>query len=266
MSDQRLLQYDIKWDQFEGKPITDIHFKNYELVVEFMWNTSFQTNVVFKGLGFTELPEMKKIYTDYVMHILRNECSVMMLNESETEIEAVALLEWMTEEWHSWVYLPSCVPKCLFQQLIMLRKELIERTATTLELDNFDSLMVHELGFPEELYYNNDFQMCLFDVFGAVAQHFHMPRVSFIALSLRDQYAADLAAYTEYGRSIYSIYKVGNTRPFDVLRELDEMYALLFVLPVEPIVFYEHMPGFEEFQEALKAKLRKEQEEKEELM
>lgn len=130
-----------------------------------------------------------------------------------------------------------------------------------LELDNFDSLMVHEVGFPEDLFDNTDFQICIFDVFGAVAQHMHMPRVVFIALTTSEQDAAENAEYAEYGRSIYSIYKVGNQRPFDILRDLDEMYALLFMLPLDPIVEFEDMPGFEAFHEALKAQQRKEREE-----
>ncbi|XP_034473226.1 uncharacterized protein LOC117780706 [Drosophila innubila] len=261
MDDVRPLQYDIKWDVWEGMPITDIHFKNYNIVIDFMWKNSFLQNIVFKGVGLHEMDGMKEIYTDYCMHILRNECSVMMMNREETQIVAVALLEWMTDEWHSWIFLPSTVSKGLFQELILLKKELMKNVKLSLELDNFDCLMVHEVGFPEDLFSNNDFQICIFDVFGAVAQHMHMPRVCFIALTMREQFAAEMAEYAEYGRSIYSIYKVGSQRPFDVLRDLDEMYALLFMLPLDPILIYENMPGFEAFQEALKAKERKEREE-----
>ncbi|KAH8271768.1 hypothetical protein KR044_005307, partial [Drosophila immigrans] len=233
----------------------------YGLVIEFMWKNSFMENIVYKGVGLHLVEGMKEAFSSYCMHILRNECSVMMLTKDETQIVAVALLEWMTEEWHSWILLPSVVPKGLFQEFILLRKELVQNTKIAMELDNFDSLTVHEVGFPEDLYYNIDFQICMFDVFGSVAQHMHMPRVLFIALTTREQDAADSAEYTEYGRSIYSIYKVGNQRPFDVLRDLDEMYALLYILPLDPIVYYQDMPGFEAFHEALKARELKEREE-----
>jgi len=153
------------------------------------------------------------------------------------------------------------VAKGLFQELIFLKVDLMLSTKRNLQLDNFDCLMVHEVGFPEHLYTNHDFQICIFDVFGSVAQHMHMPRVCFVALSVKEQYAAELAEFSECGRSIYSIYKVGNQRPFDVLRDLDEMYALLFMLPIDPILVYELMPGFEKFHEALKAQERKEREE-----
>ncbi|XP_030080367.1 uncharacterized protein LOC111597756 isoform X2 [Drosophila hydei] len=207
------------------------------------------------------MPEMKPIYREYCLHILRNECSIMMLDQSETKILAVALLEWMTDAWHSWVFLPAFVGKGLFQRLIELKDNLIASTKKSLQLDNFDALMVHEIGFPEDLYEDQSFQMCVFDVFGVVAQHMHMPRVCFIALTTKDQYVAELAEYEEIGRSIYSIYKVENTRPFDCLRDLDEMYALLYELPMDPIVHYMEWPGFEEFHEALKAQERREREE-----
>ncbi|XP_030377115.1 uncharacterized protein LOC115626007 [Scaptodrosophila lebanonensis] len=252
MNDVRALRYDIKWDEWQGQLITDINFKYYDMVIEFMWENSFLKNIVYEGLGFYEMDDMKKIYSDYVRHILRNECSVMMLNPDATQIVAVVLLEWMTEEWHSWVYLPSSIPKGLFQQLITMKQELMRSTKEKLELDNFDSLVVHELALPEDLYIHKDFLMCLFDVFGFVAQHMHMPRVCFIALSNMDQESASLAEYDEIGRTIYSIYKVDNKRPFDILRELDEMYAVLFELPVEPILKYIYMPGFEAVHEEMR--------------
>lgn len=76
--------------------------RNYELAIEFMWENSFLQSIVYEGLGLHDLMEMKPIYHEYCMHILRNECSVMMLDETETKILAVALLEWMTDAWHSW--------------------------------------------------------------------------------------------------------------------------------------------------------------------
>jgi len=206
----------------------------------------------------------------------------MMISEDETQIRAVGLLEWMTEEWHSWydiitkpivrrlthcytphrVFFPSSLPRNLFQQIIMMKKKLIDATKKNLGITTYDSLIVHEIAFPDELYFNRDFLMTIFDVFGYVAQHMHMPRVSFIALSSVDQEATSMIEYDEIGRTIYSIYKVGNTRPFDILRELDEMYALLYELPVTPILKYVDMPGFEEFHEALDARLAKEAAEK----
>ncbi|KAH8328957.1 hypothetical protein KR074_000616 [Drosophila pseudoananassae] len=269
MGDIRTLRYDIHWDSFEGMRITDINSKRpysfcryYDMVVEFMWNQSFLKSLVFESLGFFEMADMKENYSIYVRHILRNECSVMMISQDETQIKAVGLLEWMTDEWHSWVFFPSSLPRNLFQQIIMMKKELIDATKEKLGISVYDSLMVHELAFPDDLYFNKDFLMTMFDVFGVVAQHMHMPRVSFIALSTVDQEAASMIEYDEIGRTIYSIYKVGNTRPFDILRELDEMYALLFELPVSPIVKYTEMPGFEEFHEALEARLAKEAAEK----
>ncbi|EDW78017.1 uncharacterized protein Dwil_GK24787 [Drosophila willistoni] len=250
----KTLKYTIKWDIYEGQPITDIIDKNFDMVIEFMWDNCFMKSLVYEGLGLYEQEDMKEIYSNYVRHILRNECSVMMLSEDETEIIAVALLEWMTDEWHSWVFLPSSIPKCLFQQLIIMKKDLIDSTKRKLGISSYDALHVHEVAFPDEHYFDEDFLICLFDVFGTVAQHMHMPRVCFIALSSLEQEAAGLAEYDEIGRTIYSIYKVGNVRPFDVLRELDEMYALLFELPVATLPYYEYMPGFESFHEALRAK------------
>ncbi|KAH8411911.1 hypothetical protein KR222_002116 [Zaprionus bogoriensis] len=266
MTDLRPLQYDIKWDVYEGMPITDINFKqlvlfrfyrNYSLVIDFMWQYGFMNNIVYEGVGLHEMEEMKEIYSNYCLHILRNECSVMMLSQDETQVIAVALLEWMTEE----IYLPSVVPNGLFQELILLRKGLMYRTKEQQEWEKIDSLMVLELGFTQEMYEDQNLQICMFDVFGAVAQHMHMPRICFIALTVREQMAAELAEFEEYGRSIYSIYKVGNQRPFDVLRDLDEMYAVLFVLALEPILFYRDMPGFEVFHAILDAQERKQREE-----
>ncbi|KAH8251226.1 hypothetical protein KR032_003705 [Drosophila birchii] len=257
MDDTRTLRYEIKWDEFEGMLITDIN-SYYDMVIEFMWNNSFLKSLVFESLGLFSLPDMKETYYNYVLHILRNECSVMMISEDEKQIRAVGLLEWMTEEWHSWVFFPSSMPRNLFQQIILMKKELIDATKVNLGISTYDSLMIHEIAFPDELYFNKDFLMTMFDVFASVAQHMHMPRVSFIALSTVDQEAASLIEYDEIGRTIYSIYKVGNTRPFDILRELDEMYALFFELPLPPILKYLDMPGFEEFHEALDARLAKE--------
>ncbi|EDW37299.1 GL25609 [Drosophila persimilis] len=262
MDDIRTLKYEIKWDEYEGMPVTDINFKHYDLVIDFMWENSFLKSMVFEGLGLFEVEGMRQIYSNYVRHILQNECSVMMLSADETEIKAVGLLEWMTEEWHSWVFLPSSIPKCLFKQVIMMKQELVAATKENLGLAVYDSLTVHEIGFPDDLCFNRDFLLCMFDTFGAVAQHMHMPRVCFIALSTVEQAAASVVEYDEIGRTIYSIYKVGSSRPFDILRELDEMYALIFELPVSPIVHYMDMPGFEAFHEALAAKLAKEAAEK----
>lgn len=129
------------------------------------------------------------------------------------------------------------------------------------EWETLDSLMVLEMGLPVHLYDDPNFQTCIFDVFASVAQHMHMPRVCFIALTVREQVAAELAEFDEYSRSIYSIYKVGRQRPFDVLRDLDEMYAVNFMLPLGPILYYKLMPGFEKFHDALEAQERKEREE-----
>ncbi|KAH8409924.1 hypothetical protein KR009_001261, partial [Drosophila setifemur] len=234
----------------------------YDMVIEFMWTQSFLKSLVYESLGLFELPDMKDTYSRYVRHILRNECSVMMISEDETQIRAVGLLEWMTEEWHSWVFFPSSMPRNLFQQIIMMKKALIDATKENLGMPTYDALIVHEIAFPEEHYFNKDFLTPMFGVFASVAQHMHMPRVSFIALSTVDQEAVGMIEYEEIGRTIYSIYKVGNTRPFDILRELDEMYALLFELPLSPIVKYLEMPGFEAFHEALEARLAKEAAEK----
>nr|XP_036678624.1 uncharacterized protein LOC108010824 isoform X1 [Drosophila suzukii] len=262
MDDIRTLRFDIQWDVFEGMQIVDINSKYYDMVIEFMWSQSFLKSLVYESLGLFDLPDMKETYSKYVRHILQNECSVMMISEDETQIRAVGLLEWMTEEWHSWVFFPSSLPRNLFQQIIMMKKKLIDATKKNLGITTYDSLIVHEIAFPDELYFNRDFLMTIFDVFGYVAQHMHMPRVSFIALSSVDQEATSMIEYDEIGRTIYSIYKVGNTRPFDILRELDEMYALLYELPVTPILKYVDMPGFEEFHEALDARLAKEAAEK----
>ncbi|EDV59136.2 uncharacterized protein LOC6542558 isoform X2 [Drosophila erecta] len=262
MEDVRTLRYDIQWEVFEGMQIVDINSKYYDMVIEFMWSQSFLKSLVYESLGLFDLPNMKETYSWYVRHILRNECSVMMISEDETQIRAVGLLEWMTEEWHSWVFFPSSLPRNLFQQIIMMKKELIDATKASLGVSTYDALFVHEIAFPDELYFNQDFLATIFDVFGFVAQHMHMPRVHFIALSSVDQEAASLIEYEEVGRTIYSIYKVGNTRPFDILRELDEMYALLFELAVSPVQKYIEMPGFEAFHEALDARLAKEAAEK----
>ncbi|EDV99185.1 GH13170 [Drosophila grimshawi] len=226
-----------------------------------MWENSFLQNIVYEGVGLHDLDEMKSIYTDYCKHILRNECSVMILDETETEIIAVALLEWMTGEWHSWTFLPLTISKGLFQELILMKKALMDSTKRRIEADNFDCLMVHEVGFPRSLFEDESFLMCMFDVIGEVAAHMHMPRVCFIALTAKEQYAVELADYEECGKSIYSIYKVaGNKRPFDCLRDLDEMFAILYVLNLNPILNYQLWPGFEAFQESLRAKQQKERE------
>lgn len=153
------------------------------------------------------------------------------------------------------------VPNGLFQELIRLKKDLMVQTKLQDEWETLDSLMVLEIGYPSHLYYDPNFQICMFDVFASVAQHMHMPRVCFIALTVREQLAAESADFEEYSKSIYSIYKVGRQRPFDVLRDLDEMYAVNFMLPLSPILYYKLMPGFEKFHEALEAQEQKEREE-----
>lgn len=124
-----------------------------------------------------------------------------------------------------------------------------------------DSLMVLEMGLQSYMYDDNDFLNCIFDVFAAVAQHMKMPNVCIIALTVKEQRAAEEALYDEHGKSIYSIYKVNNKRPFDVLRDFNEMHALNYLLTLEPILYYKLMPGFEKFHDALEAQERKEREE-----
>lgn len=305
MADIRPLPYEILWNVYDNQPITDVNFKweaasntlslvlfifihsfckhrNFSLAIEFMWTHAFLPNKVYRGIKLKEVEGMKAQYEAYCLHILRNECSVMMLSEDYTQIRAVVLLEWMTEEWHSWweyhhnlyivepnsffflfarTYLPSVVPKGLFQELIRLKKDLMVQTKKQNEWEKLDSLMVLEIGFQQYMYDDDLFQLCIFDVFAAVAQHMEMPRVCFIALTKQEQTIAEQAMYDEYSRSIYSIYKVNNKRPFDVLRDLNEMHAVNFLLPLEPILFYKFMPGFEKFHEALEAHERKEREE-----
>lgn len=158
-------------------------------------------------------------------------------------------------------YLPSVVPKGLFQELIRLKKDLMIQTKIKYKWQTLDSLMVLEMGLQSYMYNDIDFQLCIFDVFAAVAQHMHMPRVCIIALTVKEQLAAANADYDEFEKSIYSIYKVNNKRPFDALRDLNEMHALNYLLPLAPILFYKFMPGFEKFHEALEAQERKEREE-----
>lgn len=153
------------------------------------------------------------------------------------------------------------MPKGLFQELIRLKKDLMVQTKKQENWETLDSLMVLEVGFQKYMYDDIPFQICMFDVFAAVAEHMKMPRVCFIALTKNEQLIAEMAEYEEYSRSIYSIYKVGNKRPFDVLRDLNEMHAVNFLWMLSPILFYKFMPGFEKFHEALEAQERKEREE-----
>lgn len=67
-----------------------------------MWNNAFLPNIVYKGINLHDVENIKEQYENYCLHILRNECSVMLLSEDFMQIRAVVLLEWMTEEWHSW--------------------------------------------------------------------------------------------------------------------------------------------------------------------
>lgn len=76
--------------------------RNFSLAIEFMWTHAFLPNRVYGGIKLQDVEGMKAQYEAYCLHILRNECSVMVLSEDYTQIRAVVLLEWMTEEWHSW--------------------------------------------------------------------------------------------------------------------------------------------------------------------
>ncbi|XP_061391628.1 mucin-4-like [Musca vetustissima] len=204
----------------------------------------FQTilnNELHKILGYHQWnQEFQENLKEIIQHILENESSLVIMDSETDDIYGVALMQCMSEEWRSWTALKVLIHNRNLEELIDLSRNLLQENA----LENhktYDSLHIFSY-YIEPLWWDNRcFREKFFEAISLVGQHRHMPRVTYMALCRREGDLFEANGFREIQRVLYSMYVYKGRRPFDHLRDLDEMYGCLYEKEVEKLMPFEKL-------------------------
>lgn len=223
--------------------IRDIPQKWLPRICDLMVENSYRTNRLFKQLKTYDDPNTEQSYRRYVDHVLQNECSIMVVDEETNEIYGVALVKWMTKKWRSWtIWLQIFDSYLLFAEFMLLARTLVLKYEEEHPEHEPNSLHLFEYYLHPTLRDDPLFMRKFFYSILEVASHMLMPYVSFVGASLEQQQEAEAFGFQGLSHLIYSLVENAGVRTFQTLRDIDEMYMVLYELPVEPIIPFYSMP------------------------
>ena len=236
------LAIQINWCNYGNYKIIDVNEKLHDKVAKFMLE-SFLNDELFKVLKVQEEPGIADDFLKLIKHVLLNDCSLMIVEEQTNEIKGVALLKWMTREWHSWMDWKLLI-KC--EHLMDICVMILHCFESMQEKDPYndsaiDSLHIFSYHLCQELLDDEEFLQHFFNSICEVARHMHMPRVTYMCLHARDRAILEDCGFAEVTRIIYSLFVHKGRRPFDRLRDVNEMYGCLYEKQVEPILPFQEM-------------------------
>ena len=236
------LAIQINWCNYGSYKIIDVNEKLHDKVIKYMLE-SFYNDELLKVLKVQEEPGVAEDFHNLIKHVLLNDCSIMVVEEQTNEIKGVALLKWMTNKWHSWMDCKLLI-KC--QHLMEICVMVLQCFESMKEKDPYndsaiDSLHIFDYHLCQELLDDEEFLQHFFNSICEVARHMHMPRVTYMCLHSRDRAILDDCGFDEVTRVIYSLFVHKGRRPFDRLRDINEMYACLYEKQVEPILPFQGM-------------------------
>ncbi|KAM7348155.1 uncharacterized protein ACRADG_007572 [Cochliomyia hominivorax] len=230
----------INWFDNGVYKILDVTDKLHEQVWQFMWEY-FQSNQLFHVLKISQDPDIENELQKIIKHILQDNSSLVVMNENK-EIMGVALLKCMTRKWRSWSCLHVQIENEHFKELYAVlqwcrQQQFIKHP----ENPGGNSLHLFSFHLNEELMEDKEFLMEFFKAISQVARHMHLKRVTYLCLTRQARECMELAGFKEMIRIIYSIYVFKGKRPFQRLRDINEMYGGFYEKQVEGLKSYQEM-------------------------
>ncbi|XP_037808447.1 uncharacterized protein LOC119601537 [Lucilia sericata] len=236
------MENQINWFDYGDYKILDVHEKLHQQVQQYLLK-HFYNHRIFQVLKLQQEADIEKEFLKIVKHILENESSILVMDLRNNEIKGVALLMCMTQKWRSWMALQLLIENERFRELCdLIRWCLQQQTIRHPQNPGGDSLHLFSFHVCEELQENKEFMCGFFKAICEVCRHMHMPRVTYLCLAQSDRDYLNLAEFKEMVRIIYSIYTTyKGRRPFDRLRDINEMYGGFYEKKVEILIPYQDM-------------------------
>ncbi|XP_005180394.2 uncharacterized protein LOC101887566 [Musca domestica] len=221
----------IVWVNYKNLQICDIHEKQRPLVKDYILK-NFLSNELHQILGYHENIEFQEDLQRILQHLLENDSSIMVWDSENDEIRGVALMKCMLEKWYSWTALKVLIRNSNLEELIDLSRNSLKNMASEIR-EQLDSLHIFYYFFESDLCEDFCFVAKFFQAISLVGQHMQMPRITYMALGRREGELFEENGFQEMQRLLYSMYVYRGRRPFDHLRDLNEMYGCLYEKKLE---------------------------------
>ncbi|XP_073832373.1 uncharacterized protein [Musca autumnalis] len=223
----------IVWANYKNLQIRDVHEKQRPQIKEYILKNVLN-NAVYQVLKYHENPTFKEDLSRIIQHILENDSSILVMDMENNEIQGIALMKCMSEEWRSWTALKVLISNQNLEELIDLTKISITNASEEIP-EPWDSL--HLFYYHIDPIWSED--LCLISKFflaiSMVGQNMRMPRVTYMALCREEGLMFEEQGFKELWRILYSMYVYRDRRPFDHLRDLNEMYGCLYEKKLEAL-------------------------------
>uniref|UniRef100_A0A1A9ZER6 Uncharacterized protein n=1 Tax=Glossina pallidipes TaxID=7398 RepID=A0A1A9ZER6_GLOPL len=228
----------IDWGIYKNLRITDIHEKMRHRVRTYMME-GCRNHRLFKLLKYGEDPGVEEDMFRIVNHILENDCSIMVTDD-QNEIRGAALVKCMTAEARSWTALRLIVRSTYVSDALELLNTTLQNGMILLPRDNSkDSLHFFSYRVDENLLVDKCFMKRFYNTVCEVARHMKMPRVTYVALLQADRDLVTENDFIQIVTTIYSMFMLRNRRPFDRMRDTNEMFAGLYIKNVPPLIHFD---------------------------
>uniref|UniRef100_A0A1A9VCT0 Uncharacterized protein n=1 Tax=Glossina austeni TaxID=7395 RepID=A0A1A9VCT0_GLOAU len=228
----------IEWGVYKNLRITDIHEKMRPRVRTYTME-GCRNHRLFKLLKFGEDPGVEGDMIRIVNHILENDCSIMVTDD-QNAIRAVALVKCMTTEARSWTALRLIVRSLCVSDALELLNTTLQNGMNLPPVDkNKDSLHLFSYRVDENLFLDKCFMKRFYNTICEVARHMKMPRVTYVALLRADRDLVTENDFIQVVTTIYSMFMLRNRRPFDRMRDTNEMFAGLYIKNVPPLIHFD---------------------------
>ncbi|XP_065365719.1 uncharacterized protein LOC135958752 [Calliphora vicina] len=235
------LSIQIDWFNYRHYKIMDVPEKLHNQVQQFMLE-HFRSYRLFQALKIQQEAEIEKDFLKIVKHILHNECSIMVVDGRNNNIKGLALLKCMTQEWRSWTALQIIIENERFKELCDLVQWCLQQQfLKILNNPGGDTLHLFSFHLCKDLEQDEKFMFQFFQTICEVARHMNLQRVTYLCLSQSDRACLQSAGFAEIVRIIYSMYVFKGRRPFDRLRDINEMYGGFYEKKVEPLKPFQDM-------------------------
>ncbi|KAI9590696.1 hypothetical protein GQX74_008863 [Glossina fuscipes] len=228
----------IDWGAYKNLRITDIHEKMRPQVRSYMME-GCRNHRLFELLKVGEDPGVEEDMLRIINHILENDCSIMVTDD-QNAIRAVALVKCMTAEARSWTALRLIVRSTYVSDFLELLNTTLQ-SGINLHPDdsNKDSLHFFSYRVDENLLPDKCFMRRFHNAICEVARHMKMPRITYVALLQADRDFVTENDFIQIVTTIYSMFMLRNRRPFDRMRDTNEMFAALYIKDVPPLIHFD---------------------------
>lgn len=229
---------DITWGVYNDYTIRDVHLKMQPAVLDYVMSHLY-TSKVMQLLQIESdsavVDDMKLVF----QNLLENESSVVVLDK-ENVIKGVGINSCMTKKWKSWtaIKLLNSSPK-MTELLNIILTAIKNYNNHNPDEQLTDTLHIFYYKFEPELNENFCFKKRFLNAICEVGRHMKLPYVSNLSFINLDREFLDKTDFKETSRIIYSMYVHNGRRPFDKLRDMDEMYASLYIKKLEPLIHYD---------------------------